>query len=74
MNCTTYVAKIKALISFAVTAKLICAFVFAYAKTGFLTTRLIYSRPEVIKRFFHASSQAKGTKSTSFLAQGTNWT
>ena len=33
----------KALISFAVTAKLICVFVFAYAKKhGFLTTRLIF--------------------------------
>ena len=31
MNCTTREAKTKALISFAVTAKLICAFVFAYA-------------------------------------------
>ena len=30
-NCTIRVGKIKALISFAVTAKLICAFVFAYA-------------------------------------------
>ena len=30
-----YVAKTKALISFAVTAKLICAFVFAYAKCLF---------------------------------------
>ena len=30
-NCTICVAKIKALISFAVTTKLICAFVFAYA-------------------------------------------
>ena len=30
-----YVAKIKALISFAVTAKLICVFVFAYAKCWF---------------------------------------
>ena len=30
-NCTIRVAKTKALISFAVTAKLICAFVFAYA-------------------------------------------
>ena len=30
-----YVAKIKALISFAVTAKLICVFVFAYAKHWF---------------------------------------
>ena len=33
-------AKTKALISFAVTAKLICVFVFAYAKAGFLTTWL----------------------------------
>ena len=30
-----YVAKTKALISFAVTAKLICVFVFAYAKIRF---------------------------------------
>ena len=30
-NCTIRVAKTKALISFVVTAKLICAFVFAYA-------------------------------------------
>ena len=30
-----YVAKTKALISFAVTAKLICIFVFAYAKIQF---------------------------------------
>ena len=30
-----YVAKTKALISFAVTAKLICVFVFAYAKRWF---------------------------------------
>ena len=37
-----YVAKTKALISFTVTAKLICVFVFAYAKFGFLITRLIY--------------------------------
>ena len=32
---TTYVAKTKALISFAVTAKLICVYVFAYAKRWF---------------------------------------
>ena len=30
-NCTISVAKTKALISFAVTARLICAFVFVYA-------------------------------------------
>ena len=56
-DCTFRVAKTKALISFAVTAKLICVFVFVYAKswfshdaaqiealllkTGFLMTRLI---------------------------------
>ena len=33
--CTIRVAKTKALISFAVTAKLICVFVFAYAKNRF---------------------------------------
>ena len=33
--CTIYVAKTKALISFAVTAKLICVFVLAYAKCWF---------------------------------------
>ena len=32
MDCTICVAKTKALISFAVTSKLICVFVFAYAK------------------------------------------
>ena len=35
MTCTIRVAKTKALISFAVTAKLICAFVFAYADCWF---------------------------------------
>ena len=34
-NCIIRVAKTKALISFAVTAKLICAFVFAYADCWF---------------------------------------
>ena len=34
-NCTFRVAKTKALISLAVTAKLICVFVFAYAKSRF---------------------------------------
>ena len=41
LDCTIRVAKTKSLISFAVTAKLICVFVFAYAKAGFLMTRLI---------------------------------
>ena len=35
MDCTIRVAKTKALIGFAVTAKLICVFVFAYAKSWF---------------------------------------
>ena len=35
MYCTICVAKTKGLISFAVTAKLICVFVFAYAKSRF---------------------------------------
>ena len=34
-KCTIRVAKTKALISFAVTAKLICVFVFAYADCWF---------------------------------------
>ena len=34
-DCTIYVAKTKALISFPFTAKLICVFVFAYAKSLF---------------------------------------
>ena len=39
MNCTSYEAKTKGLISFAISAfvfaKLICVFVFAYAKSRF---------------------------------------
>ena len=34
-DCTIYVAKTKALMSCAVTVQLICAFVFAYAKSRF---------------------------------------
>ena len=34
-DCTVYVAKTKALISCAVTAQLICAFVFTYEKINF---------------------------------------
>ena len=34
-DCTIRVVKTKALISFGVTAKLICVFVFAYAKSRF---------------------------------------
>ena len=35
LNCTILVAKTKALISFTVTAKLICPFIFAYADCCF---------------------------------------
>ena len=38
-KCAIHVAKTKALISFAVTAKLICAFVFAYANSWFSHTK-----------------------------------
>ena len=40
MDCTIRVAKTKALISFVVTAKLICVFVFALQNVGFLMMRL----------------------------------
>ena len=45
MDCTTRVAKTKALISFAVTAKLICVFVFAYAKS-----RFSHNEAHIVKR------------------------
>ena len=35
MDCTICIAKTKALISWAVTAQLICVFIFAYAKIRF---------------------------------------
>ena len=41
-DCTIREAKTKALISFAVTANLICVFVLHMQKSGFLITRLIY--------------------------------
>ena len=53
MDFSIRVVKTKAPISFAVTAKLICVLVFAYAKAGFLTTRLIYrsiNRPSDLRR------------------------
>ena len=40
--------KTKALISFAVTAKLVCVFVFAYAKAGFLMMRLKYNVQHIL--------------------------
>ena len=57
MDCTIYVAKTKALISFAVTVKLICVFVFAYANIWFshdaahLTLRVITVCFQVSKNF-----------------------
>ena len=53
-DCTICVAKTKALISFAVTAKLICAFVFAYAKS----------------RFSHDMAHFSFNKSISFMKSG----
>ena len=56
MDCTIRVAKTKALTSFAVTAKLICAFVFAYAHCWFshevahLTVICDTARPRKPKR------------------------
>ena len=47
MDCSIRVAKTKALISFAVTAKLICVFVFAYAKS-----RLSHDAAHVIQTSF----------------------
>ena len=41
MECTIYVVKTKVLIPWAVTLQLICAFVFAYAKTRFSHDKLI---------------------------------
>ena len=45
-DCAICVAKTKALISFAVTAKLICVFVFAYAKSQFShdTAHIVFSK------------------------------
>ena len=66
-NCIICVAKTKALISFAVTVKLICAFVFAYAKCCFpLDAALIFlskdARLSNSISIFHKSSCTKGTK------------
>ena len=53
--CTIRVAKTKALISFAVTAKLICVFVFAYADSWFSheAAQLYYTEmiPDVLTDF-----------------------
>ena len=56
MDCTISVAKTKTLVSFAATAKLICVFVFAYAKgrfshneAHFITTKMIHLKVYVTK-------------------------
>ena len=49
MDCTIYVAKTKVLISCAVTAQLICAFVFAYAKSRSSHDAAQYSKARVYK-------------------------
>ena len=49
-------------ISFAVTAKLICVFVFAYAKAGFLTTWLIYKISfECVSLFIKVSEKSNNS-------------
>ena len=50
-KCTIRVAKTKALISFAVTAKLICAFVFAYADCSF-SNRAAQNKCRLLKLHF----------------------
>ena len=60
-DCTIYVAKRKALISFAVTAKLsfavtaklMCVFVFAYAKRWFSGDAAHFCNSEVMASFPH---------------------
>ena len=47
-DCPIHVAKTKVLISCTVTAQLICVFVFAYARAGFLITRLKLSTRTLI--------------------------
>ena len=55
--CTIQVAKTKALISFAVTAKLICVFVFAYAERWFFydAAQILNNRPLFIIANTHIS-------------------
>ena len=56
-NCTIRIAKTKALISFTVTAKLICVFIFAYAKS----------------RFSHNGAQLKPVPTTYFMVKYVNF-
>ena len=63
-NCTTCirVSKTKALISFAVTAKLICVFVFAYAKAG-----LLYHHIQLFIRNKHVKNDGNTISGLSFI-------
>ena len=52
-DCTIRVAKTKALISFAVTAKLICVFVYAYAKSRFSHVEAHFCNYDILKSCVH---------------------
>ena len=54
-NCTIRIAKTKALISFAVTAKLICVFFSPMQKSGFFTLRLKYNNNIRLPRSWSAT-------------------
>ena len=60
-DCTIQVAKTKTLISFAVTAKLICVFVFAYAKIRFFSRRGSFIPPRILP-LYSKSGVYKGTQ------------
>ena len=61
--CTTYVVKTKALISFEVTVKLICVFVFAYAKSRFShDTALFFSVQSSITNYKLLLKPLSGTQ------------
>ena len=63
MYCSICVAKTKAMISFAATAKVICVFVFAYAQCCFLMQPLIY----VIMTALVAASTSKKKEKYKFI-------
>ena len=56
MDCAIRVAKTKALISFAVTANLICVLVFAYAKS-----RFPHDAAQIVKYKYNLQSNAFGS-------------
>ena len=69
INCSIYVAKTKALISCAVTAQLICAFVFSYAES-----RFSHDVPQ-IQGQHHTLFAHKllAIKSIKYIIKGTKW-